>query len=52
MEENIEEDKATRKVDHGQISKRKKTSMSALDHLVEKKERQVGESLKAQVKWT
>jgi hypothetical protein len=39
LEEKIEEDKAIRKLDHGQLRKRKKTSMSALEHLMEKKER-------------
>jgi hypothetical protein len=52
LEEKIEEDKAVRKVDHGQLSKWKKTSTSALEHLMEKKERQAGKSLKARVKWT
>ena len=36
MEENIEEDKAVRKVDRGKLSKRKKKSTSALENLVEK----------------
>jgi hypothetical protein len=52
LEEKIEEDKATRKMDRGQLSKWKKTSMSALEHLTGKKERQVGEALKTQVKGT
>jgi hypothetical protein len=52
LEENIEEDKAVRKMDRGQLNKRNKTSTSALEHLVEKKERQAGEALKAQVKLT
>jgi hypothetical protein len=52
LEEKIEEDKEVRKLDHEKLNKRKKTSMSALDHLVEKKEREAGKSLKEQVKWT
>jgi hypothetical protein len=38
LEEKIKEDKAVKKKDHGKISKRKKTLMSALEHLTEKKE--------------
>jgi hypothetical protein len=37
-----QEDKEVRKMDHGKLSKHKKTSTSALEHLVEKKERQAG----------
>jgi hypothetical protein len=40
------------KMDRGQLNKWKKTSTSALEHLVEKKERQAGEALKTWVKWT
>jgi hypothetical protein len=39
LEENIEDDKETRNMDHGQLNKRKKKSMSGLEHLMEKKER-------------
>jgi hypothetical protein len=52
LEEKIEEDKAVRKMDHGQLSKWKKTSTSALEYLTENKERQVGEALKTWVKLT
>ena len=52
MIEKIEEDKKVRKMDRGQLSKRKKTSMGALEHLVKKKERHAGETLKAWVKLT
>jgi hypothetical protein len=38
LEENIKEEKASKKMDHGKISKRKKTSMGALENLVENKE--------------
>jgi hypothetical protein len=46
LKSNIKEDKATRKIDHGNVSKRKKTLIGALDHLMEKKEQQVSEVLK------
>jgi hypothetical protein len=46
LEEKIEEDKGSKKMDHGQLSKKKKTSTSALEHLMEKKEGQAGEALK------
>ena len=52
MEEKIEEDKETNNMDHGKLNKSKKTSMSSLDHLMEKKERRAGEALKTWVKWT
>jgi hypothetical protein len=39
-------------MDRGQLSKRKKTPIDALEHLVEKKEGQVGEALKMRVMWT
>jgi hypothetical protein len=38
LEEKIKEDKEVKKMDHGQLSKWKKTSTGALEHLVEKKE--------------
>jgi hypothetical protein len=38
LKEKIKEDKATKKIDHGQISKQRKTLMGALVHLTEKKE--------------
>jgi hypothetical protein len=47
LNEKIEDDRSTRKIDHGQLSKWKKTSMSALEHLMGKKERQAGEALKS-----
>jgi hypothetical protein len=52
LNEKIEKDRSTRKMDHGQLSKRKKTSMVYLEHLMGKKERQVGEALKTWVKLT
>ena len=46
LKENINEDKETNKIDHGQVSKQKRTPMGALEHLAEKKEEQVDEVLK------
>jgi hypothetical protein len=40
------------KMNHGQVSKQKKTLIGALEHLMEKKEGQVGEVLKRRVMWT
>jgi hypothetical protein len=39
LNEKIEEDRSTKNMDHGQLSKRKNPSMSDLEHLVGKKER-------------
>jgi hypothetical protein len=52
LDEKIEEDRSTRKRDHGKLNKRKNPPMDALEHLAGKKERQAGEALKMQVKWT
>jgi hypothetical protein len=52
LEEKIKEDKASKKKDRGQLNKRKKISTSVLEHLAKNKEGQVGEALKACVKWT
>jgi hypothetical protein len=48
----IEEDRSTRKMDRGQLSKWKNPPMDALEHLAGKKERQAGEALKTWVKLT
>jgi hypothetical protein len=48
LKEKIKEDKASKKMDRGQLNKWKKTPMGALEHLTEKKEGQVGEALKTQ----
>jgi hypothetical protein len=45
LEEKTKEDRSTRKMDRGQLSKRKNPPTDALEHLVEKKERQAGEAL-------
>jgi hypothetical protein len=52
LKENINEDKETKKIDHGKVRKWNKTLMGALEHLIEKKEEQLSEVLKMQVMWT
>jgi hypothetical protein len=52
LDEKIEDDRSTRKMDHGQLSKWKNPPMDALEHLVGKKERQAGEAQKMRVKLT
>jgi hypothetical protein len=52
LDENIKEDRSERNTDCGQLNKRKNPSVDALEHLAGRKERQVGESLKTQVKLT
>jgi hypothetical protein len=41
-----------RKTDHGQLSKRKKPPLDALEHHVRRKERQASKALKMRVKLT
>ena len=48
----IKEEKATKRIDHGQVSKQNKTLMGALEHLAEEKEEHVNEVLKMRVLWT
>jgi hypothetical protein len=52
LDEEIEDDRSTRKMDHGQLSKRKNPPLDALEHHARRKERQVGEALKTWVKLT
>jgi hypothetical protein len=52
LDENIEENRSTRKMDHGQLSKQKNPPIDALEHLTGKKERQDGEARKMWVKLT
>jgi hypothetical protein len=52
LNENIEEDRSTRKMDYGKLSKRKNPPKVALDHLMGKKERQASKALKMRVKLT
>jgi hypothetical protein len=50
LKEKIEDDRSTRKMDHGKLSNQKKMSTSALDHLAGKKERQASGARKMWVK--
>jgi hypothetical protein len=52
LDEKIEENRSTRKMDRGQLNKWKNPPMDALEHLMGKKERQAGEALKMWVKLT
>jgi hypothetical protein len=52
LDEKIEENRSTRKMDRGQLSKWKKPPIDALEHLMGKKERQAGEAQKTWVKLT
>jgi hypothetical protein len=52
LEEKIKEDKGSKKKDHGKLRKKKNTLTSALENLMEKKERYASKSLKEHVKWT
>ena len=52
MNEEIEDNRSTRKKDHGKLNKREKTPLDALEHRAKRKERQVGEALKMWVKLT
>jgi hypothetical protein len=52
LEKEIVNDKSIRKKDCGQLSKRKKPPLDALEHCVRRKERQAGEALKTRVKLT
>ena len=52
MDEEIKDDKSTRKTNHGQLNKQKKPLVYALENLMGRKERQAGEALKMQVKLT
>jgi hypothetical protein len=46
LNEKIEGDRSTRKMNRGQLSKQKNLPMDALEHLTGKKERQASETLK------
>jgi hypothetical protein len=52
LDEEIEDDRSTRKKDRGQLRKRKNPSLYALEHRARRKERQAGEALKIGVKLT
>jgi hypothetical protein len=51
LEEKIEEYKEIRNMDCVKLSKRKNKSTISLDNLVENKEEQAGEALKARFVW-
>jgi hypothetical protein len=48
----IEDDRSARNMDRGQLNKSKNPPLDALEHRTRRKERQVGEALKMQVKLT
>ena len=52
MDDEIEDDRSTRKKDRGKLNKRKIPLLDALDHRMRRKERQAGEALKTWVKLT
>jgi hypothetical protein len=52
LDEEIEDDRSARKMDSGQLNKRKKIPLDALEHRMRRKERQAGEALKTWVKLT
>jgi hypothetical protein len=52
LDEEIEDDKSARKIDCGQLNKRKKLSLDALEHCPKRKERQARKALKMWVKLT
>jgi hypothetical protein len=52
LDEEIKDDRSTRKKDRGQVSKWKKPPLDALEHHARRKERQAGEALKIWVKLT
>jgi hypothetical protein len=51
LKEKVKEDKEAKKMDRGQLSKKKKTPTDDLEHFTENKEGQDGEALKMWVKW-
>jgi hypothetical protein len=52
LDEEIEDDRSARNTDHGQLSKRKKPPLDALEHYVRRKERRADKAFKMQVKLT
>jgi hypothetical protein len=52
LNEEIEDNRSTRKKDHGKLNKWEKPSLDALEHHVRRKERQADEALKMWVKLT
>jgi hypothetical protein len=52
LDEEIEDDRSTRKKDRGKLSKNKKPPLDALEHYARRKESQAGKALKTWVKLT
>jgi hypothetical protein len=52
LDEEIKDDRSSRKKDRVKLSKQKKPSLDALEHHAIRKERQVGEAMKTWVKLT
>jgi hypothetical protein len=52
LDVDIEDDRSTRKMDHGKLSKRKNPLLDTLEHHVRRKERQASKALETQVKLT
>jgi hypothetical protein len=52
LDEEIEDDRSTRKTNCGELSKQKNLPLVSLEHRARRKERQAGEALKTWVKLT
>jgi hypothetical protein len=52
LDKEIEDDRSTRKMDHGKLSKWENPLLDALENHTRSKERQAGEALKTRVKLT
>jgi hypothetical protein len=52
LDENIEENRSTRKMDRVQLNKQQKPLVDALEYFVRRKKRRVGEAQKTWVKLT
>ena len=52
LDEEIKDDRSTRNMDGGKLSKRKNPPLDALEHRARKKERQADEALKTRIKLT
>jgi hypothetical protein len=52
LDEEIEDDRSSRKTDRGQLIKWKNPPLDALENHARRKERQTGEALKTRVKLT
>jgi hypothetical protein len=52
LDEEIEDERLTRNMDHGKLGKQKNPLLDALEHHVRRKKRQPGKALKTSVKLT